>query len=120
LWVDKAVQAMAVVYDDAPSNATSALSVSLVDQNALEDSEGKIVVRVSNELSADIAREYICLFLATDQLPSVVYEMMRTAFKRHGVGYEVETRYNHVFPDRLKLMSDLVAKAKGAVPFSAS
>jgi hypothetical protein len=120
LWVDKAVQAMGVVYDDEPSKADSSLSVSLNDENALEDSNGNIVVRVSDELDRDTAREYVCLFLAADQLLSIVEEMSKTAFKRHEVGQEVETRYKYIFPDRLKLMSDLVAKAKGAVPFSAS
>jgi hypothetical protein len=117
--VDKAVQAMAVAYDDASSKPDSSLSISPTDDNALENGSSEVVVRISDALDPDTARQYICLFLASDQLLSTVDEMTRTEFKRHQVGHELETTYSYIVPDRLKHMSDLVARAKGAVPFLA-
>jgi hypothetical protein len=120
-WVDRAVQAMAVVYDEAPPQRDPidpGLSLSLDDPNALEDGDGHVVVRVSADLDKATAREYVCLFLAAGEMLDIVDDMTKTAFKRHVDGQEVETRYKYIIPERLRSMSDLVAKAKGAVPFA--
>ncbi len=123
IWVDRTVQAMAVVYGESlPQNDPRSGDLCLSPENsrALEDEDGNVVVRVSSELDDDRAREYVYLFLSSGELLNIVESMTTTAFKRHEVGQEVETRYKYMIPDRLKLMSDLIAKAKGATPLSRS
>ena len=115
-WVDRAVQAIAIAYDEPSMVEDADLCVAADDPNRLEDNDGRTIVRVSKELNKDVAREYVCLFLAARELLSIVEGMTNDGFQLHNEGHNVESDHKYVIPDRLRRMSDLAAKAKGAIP----
>ena len=125
-WVDRAIQAIALAYGE-PSNIgeeVCGLAISATDANVIEDDHGDIVVSLTGDLEEVISTQYMSLFLAAPVLLQIVEEMAKDGLEEINQEYDSGKEFDPagadvsrvLVPDRLRLICDLAAKAKGAVP----
>jgi hypothetical protein len=127
-WVEQVIQVIALAYgeDSNIEDDDLALSISTTEDNALQESNGEIVIRLSRALSAQTFHGYIHLFRAAQLLLQIVEATAKEELAEISREYESGRAFDplgadeshFIIPDRLRALCDLVAKAKGAAPMS--
>jgi hypothetical protein len=127
-WFDHAMQAVSLAYgeDSTISRKERGLSITESEGDALQDSNGEVVVRFSKQSSKDQLTKYVNLFLAAPILLQIVDSMASeglAAIEREysgGISFDpLGADVSHfIIPDDLKFICELVAKAKGAAPLT--
>jgi hypothetical protein len=128
-WVEVAMQVIALAYGEETSIKDDfGLSVSATDDHALEDNQGEAIVLLSKHLNETELYEYLHLFLAAPPLLQIVEAMAKEGLAEIGQEYESGKEFDplgaatsrFIVPEQLRFICDLVAQAKGAVPFGKS
>jgi hypothetical protein len=122
-WIDPAIYAMSVAYGESKPESINGLSIAAGDEKALQNDYDEIVVQIPWELDEDDANDYLNLFLASAAFLEILDTMIEREYgeigRRPAENQLVSTdipAYRPMISDELQRMSDLAAKAKGAIP----
>jgi hypothetical protein len=128
-WVEEMMEVVALAYGEKSNieEENQELSIAETEGNALQDSDGEIIIRLSPTLSAQSSDRFIHLFLAAPLLLQIVDTTAKEELAEIRREYESGKAFDplgadeshFIIPDRLRALCDLVAKAKGAAPVSA-
>ncbi len=116
-WVDRAVRALAMAYGEEPARRDdSELRIGEDQKNSIEDCDGNIVVRFSEQLNADEARTYACLFVAASELLGCIESIVSAEAREYRSADEPSNGNQSPLPERVARLYSLIAAAKGARP----
>lgn len=127
-WLTSALKVLAVVYGEKITIGTKQLGLSIAkrDSRALNTADGHLVLQLSQLLSAQSSAEYLRLFLAAPAMLEILEgrasEWLKSVQNEHDsvISFDATKadEYPSVIPEQLRLLYDLISKAKGAVPIS--
>lgn len=125
-WLTSALKTLALAYGDESTISTKKLGLSIAktDGRVLNTTDGHLVLQLSQMLSAQSSAEYLTLFLAAPAMLEILEgranEWLKSVQNEHEsvISFDATKadKYPSVIPDQLRLLYDLIAKAKGAVP----
>jgi hypothetical protein len=125
-WLDHAAQIVAYAQGIEPNlrGATLCLTKPTGKRAELQDRNENVVLQFSDRLNETEIDRYAKLFIAAPALLEIVEAMSNEGLAAMRKEYETGAQfdpagahtYRFIIPDRLKYISDLVSKARGAVP----